>query len=192
MSYTDFSSKIGTMDDAASKIESGDVIWIGSALSVPYGFLDKLAERAESLRDVTLVGNMFIRKHEILSNTKYQDSFKIFSIINTQAMPAPMANVHFVYSTSGSVEQNVCKRFGINAMAVEVCPPDNDGTCNLGAFGTYITAFVSRYSEMKKRILVINDSQPEGGKEERNFINLSTGDCIVISHHKLYSSTAGY
>lgn len=191
MSYIDFSDKIGTLDDAVSKIKSGDVIWLGSTLSVPGGFLDKLAEKADRLRNVTLIGNMFVRKHEIFTNTKYQDSFMIISINNRPIMPAAMANVHFVYPSGGSVEENICIKFGVNVLAVEVCSPDNDGRCGFGAFGTRITPQVNAYEGIKKRIVIINDSQPEGGKDARDFIDLATCDCIVINHHSLFSNTEG-
>lgn len=188
MGYIDYNNKIGTLEEAASKIKSGDVVWLGSTMSIPGSFLDKLAERADRLHDVTLIGNMFVKNHEILTNTKYQESFRIISILSGQIMPQTMANVHFVYHSSGSVEDNICRRFGINVLAVEVCPPDSDGRCGFGAFGAGLTSYVNSYSGIKKRIVIINDSQPEGGREDRDFIDLAACDCIVISHHKLFNN----
>lgn len=187
MSYIDYQKKIVSLAKAAEAIESGDVVWIGSTLSIPFSFLDKLAARANELKNVTLVGNMFVRTHDIFTDAKYLDSFKVISLVGKQIMPKSMVNVQFVYTSGGSVVENICKRFCINVLAVEVCPPDTHGECCFGAFGA-MTSYVNTYEGINKRIVIINNTQPDGRKDERDFIDLSSCDRIAISHHKLFST----
>ncbi|TON98937.1 hypothetical protein CGH45_24250, partial [Vibrio parahaemolyticus] len=46
--------KIITLEDAASKINSGDRVWAGGYLSVPVCFLHELGKRACDLENTTL------------------------------------------------------------------------------------------------------------------------------------------
>jgi|GEM_PF-5362437 len=188
MSYIDYQKKFVTLTKAAEAVQSGDVIWIGSTLSIPITFLDRLAARADALKNVTLIGSMFVRSHVLFTDLRYQDSFKVISIVGRQMMPKAMANVQFIYNAGGSVIENICMKYGINALAVEVCPTDTNGICGFGAFGTHMTSYVNSYEGINKRIVIINDFQPEGGKDERDFVDLSSCDFIAISHHKLFST----
>lgn len=53
-------------EDAAAKIKSGDTLWVGSTLCIPYDFLDALADRYEELSNVTILSNMFLNPSKIL------------------------------------------------------------------------------------------------------------------------------
>lgn len=186
MSYTDYNRRIVSLSEAAETVASGDVIWIGSTLSVPYAFLDKLACRYKNLKNITLLGNMFLTGHEIFCDTKYSDAFHVISIVGRQIMPKPMNNVRYIYFDGGSSFRQICEDYHINAMAVEVCPPESGDMCNFGAFGANLTGIVNTCAPIDKRIAVINDYQPKGGGKDSDYISLRDCDSICVSNHALF------
>lgn len=188
MSYTDYNRRIVSLSEAAETVLSGDVIWIGSTLSVPYTFLDKLACRYKSLENVVLLGNMFLKGHEIFSDSKYSDSFQVISIVGRQIMPKPMINMKYIFADGSSSLRQICKDYHINTVAVEVCPPESGDICNFGAFGTNHTGIVNACSTIDKRIIVINDFQPKGGSKDSDYINLHDCSSICVSNHALFPS----
>lgn len=186
MSYTDYNRRIVSLSKAAEAVASGDVIWVGSTLSVPYTFLDKLACRYRGLKDILILGNMFLTDHEIFSDPKYSEAFQVISIIGRQIMPKPMNNVRYIYSDGSSSFRQICKDYHINAMAVEVCPPEPGDRCDFGAFGSNLTGMVNTCASIEKRIVVINDYQPKGGGKDSDYVSLRDCNSICVSNHALF------
>jgi len=68
------------IEEAVSKIESGDVVWAGSSSAIPYEFLDLLADRYESLENVTVISNLCLKPIKMLSDAKYKKAFHFITI----------------------------------------------------------------------------------------------------------------
>ena len=86
-----------TMPEAAAKICSGDTIWMGSTLCIPYGFMDALADRSEELNNVTLLGNLYLAPTKIMMDPSYKKSFHTISYFGNvlERMASSMGTVDF-------------------------------------------------------------------------------------------------
>ena len=190
MAYADFNNKIVSLSRAARSVSSGDVIWVGSTLSISYAFLDQLAQRYEELQNVTLIGNMFLKTHEIFTDEKYSKAFRVVFITGKQVGQKPMTNVTYAFSDGSASFRAIADKYKINTLAVEVCPPENRDECNLGAFASSLTGIVNGLEDIKNRIVIINNSQSKsGGTEKKDFIRLCECDSVCMHTHALFPAT---
>lgn len=194
MTNKEYEYSLTTIEEAVSKIESGDTVWLGSMLSISSPFLDKLADRYEELENVTLIGNTFINPSKLLLEPKYKQSFHVVSFCR-KALPKGTIkcseNIDFVIKPEGAYIKTICEDFKINTIAIEMCPPDSRGRCNLGSCGTSITPIVLRYPDIKKRIGIINKMQPNAyGSYEETTIPISYFDYVCESTHSILSRDA--
>lgn len=157
-----YAEKVISLSDAAGKISSGDTIWMGSTLCIPYAFMDALADRHEELKDVTLLGNMFLAPNKILMDPMYKKSFHTITMFANvlERMAAKANNIDFHSAPYGMLVDAVTKVYNANVVCVELCPPDENGMCNVGVLGTNFTPNIFRSSGITKRIGVINSCQP--------------------------------
>lgn len=175
-----------SVEEAAQKIESGDVIWPGQTTSVPYGLLDALADRYEELENVTITSNMFLAPLKMLFDTKYKKAFKIFTIfpnmLEREAFKLGTIDIAPIpYSYWGRAMKEVYK---VNTTFFEVCPPDEDGYMNVGALGVGWNSEVVGYA--KKKIAVINPQhKPVNGPDEVVKVHVSQFDWFVHGEHDL-------
>ena len=179
-----------TMQEAAGKIKSGDTIWMGSTLCIPYDFMDSLADRSDELSNVTLLGNMYLAPNKILMDPSYKKSFHTISFFANvlERMAAQMNNIDFHSAPYGTLIDAVTKVYKANVVAIEVCPPDEDGYCNVGVLGTNFTPNIIRNDCVKTRIAVVNSYQPVAhGNAELTKLPLSMFDYIVENHHDIPS-----
>jgi len=73
----------------------------------------------------------------------------------------------------------ICKQFGVNTIAVGVCPPDSDGYCNLGKSGAFLTLSFNKYEGIAKRIAIIEEDIPvAAGNKDETEISLLQFDYI--------------
>lgn len=151
-----------TMEEAAKKVNSGDTMWLGNTLTIPYAFMDAIAERHEELKNVTIIGNMFLGMNQIMLDTMYKKSFQTISIFPNmlERMAAMECNIDFNSVPYEWAVESVSDVYKTNVVCLEVCPPDEDGTCNAGLLGTCFSPDIFRHDNTKLRIGVINGKQP--------------------------------
>lgn len=125
-----------TMPEAASKIKSGDTLWMGSSLCIPYALMDCLAERADELSNVTLLGNMYLAPVQILMEPSLKKSFHTITFFPNvlERMAASFGTIDYHSAPYGSLIEAVTKVYKANVVAVEVCPPDEDGAAHKAQF----------------------------------------------------------
>lgn len=61
-------------------------------------------------------------------------------------------------SSGETTIEAICKQFGVNTIAVSVCPPDENENCNVGKSGNYITTTISKYPGIKKRFAIVDEN----------------------------------
>ncbi|MEA4894979.1 MAG: acetyl-CoA hydrolase/transferase C-terminal domain-containing protein [Oscillospiraceae bacterium] len=179
-----------TMSEAAGKIESGDTIWMGSTLCIPYAFMDALAERVDELSNITLLGNMYLAPTQIMMDPSYKKTFHTISFFANvlERMASSMGTVDFHSAPYGTLIETVSEVYKANVVAIEICPPDADGNCNVGVLGTNFTPNIIKGDGVKKRIAVINSYQPFAtGSDSVTKLPLSMFDYIVENHHDIPS-----
>ena len=179
-----------SMQDAAAKIKTGDTIWMGSTLCIPYAFMDALADRTEELSNITLLANMYLAPTKIMMDPEYKKTFHTISFFANvlERMAAQMNNIDFHSAPYGFLTDAVTKVYKANVVAIEVCPPDENGFCNVGLLGTNFTPEIIRNDCVKTRIAVINNNQPlASGDAELTKLPMTMFDYIVENHHDIPS-----
>ncbi|MEG1908501.1 MAG: acetyl-CoA hydrolase/transferase C-terminal domain-containing protein [Oscillospiraceae bacterium] len=179
-----------TMDEAAGKIVSGDSIWMGSTLCVPDAFMDKLGDRVDELSNITLMANMYLNPNKVLLDPSYKKTFHVVSFFSNvlERMAAKGNSIDFHSAPYGMLAEAVTDVYKANVVAIEICPPDENGICNVGLLGTNFTPEIIRNSSVTKRIAVINKFQPTAsGSADLTQIPLSMFDIIVENHHDIPS-----
>ncbi len=177
-------------EEAVGKIKSGDSIWVGSTLCIPYDFLDSLADRYEELSNVTILSNMFLSPSKMLLDPTYKKAFHVVSFFPNvlERMSAQMSIVDFHSAPYTELIEAVTEVYKANTVAVEVYPPDDDGNCNVGILGTNFTPEIIRSECIKTRIAVVNKFQPVAhGADELVKIPLTMFDYIIENDHDIPS-----
>ncbi|MGI5985935.1 MAG: hypothetical protein GXY01_10990 [Clostridiales bacterium] len=169
---------------AAAEIKSGDTVWVGNTSSISEEFLSALAERQNELKNVTILAAKGNRPCKILDEIKYKDSFRVLSFF-TEALVQTYEKgdkVEFIMSSAAKSVAAVCKQFSINAIAIAVCPPDQDGYSSVGTSGGFITPSINDFPGITKRIAIIDPNLPDNPENEnREMLDLSTFDFICES-----------
>jgi acyl-CoA hydrolase len=181
-----YEEKTISVEEAAKKIESGDVIWPGQTTSVPYGLMDALADRYEELENVTVMTNMLLAPIKMLFNPACKKAFKVITIFPNilEREAFKLGTIDFApipYSYFGKAMRDVYK---VDTTFFEVCPPDEDGYMNVGALGVAWNSEVAGYA--KKKIAVVNPRhKPVKGPDEVIKLHVSQFDWFVHGEHEL-------
>ncbi len=181
MKETNSSKYRVSVKTAAAQIESGDTIWVGNTTSISKEFLDALTERQDELKDVTILANKGNEPCKILDELKFRTSFKVMSFFN-EGLQETYKNgnrAEFLRSTADETVAAICRQFGVNTIAVAVCPPDINGYCNVGKSGSFVTPTINSFGGVKKRIAIIDEKLPAASEmKSSSVLKLSTFDCI--------------
>lgn len=179
-----------SMEAAAAKIKSGDTIWMGSTLCIPYAFMDALADRVDELENVTLLGNLYLAPNNIMMEPSYKKAFHTISYFGNilERMASTMGTVDFNSTPYNILIESVTKVYKANVVAIEVYPPDENGNCNVGVLGTNFTPEIIRHDCVQTRIAVINRHQPLAhGAETQVSLPIGMFDYIIENHHEIPS-----
>ncbi|MFB0920704.1 MAG: hypothetical protein QMB62_07465 [Oscillospiraceae bacterium] len=165
---------------AAAAIKSGDTIWVGNTTSGYSAFLKALANRRNELHDVTILLNKGIAPCEILDELSFRNSFRVISFFKEALIKTYEEDKRaFLKSASNTIIDMICKQYGVNTMVAELCPPDSEGFCNVGAQGVYIMPMINSYSGITRRIAIIDEKLTKAaGKKAETEIPLSAFDYI--------------
>lgn len=179
--------KLVSLENAAEMIESGDSIWVGSFLSIPNLFLDELADRCEELHNVTVLGCHYTNYSKLFVDPKYKKVFNVISFFESamfRSTKFAAGNIGYIKKPGRPYQKTLVDKFNINTMVVEVCPPDNNGNCNVSVTGRTITPYLSKCEGITKKIAVINSLQrPSLAEGELISLPLSDFDYICICNH---------
>jgi hypothetical protein len=182
--------KMISLESAAAMIKSNDSIWVGTAFGISVPFLDQLADRQKELRNVTIVGESFLNCCKLLVDPLYRDTFHIVSLY--EALPVNYLynmknNIDYVKRPPGPYVKTIYKKYHINVMAFEVCPPDGGNNCDLGFTGGAITRHFSKCGGIK--IAIINAFQRAAAYDDggSNSVSLSDFDYACSCRHPVPS-----
>lgn len=77
-----------------------------------------------------------------------------------------------------------------DTMVIEVCPPDENGNCNVTILGAPTNCVINEDPRIKKRIAVVNKGQyPAQGDYHSLNIPITQFDYIVEDDHELFLSS---
>jgi acyl-CoA hydrolase/L-amino acid N-acyltransferase YncA len=168
--------------EAISKIQSGQVVFIGSGCGEPQKLVETLAERSNKLSGVEVVR---LLSQETASLTEIADkssdtSINIRSIYLGSAV-APKIAVHKRFITPVNMSDVpalfTTRKMVLNAALIQVSPPDDFGWMSLG-ISVDVTMAAARSAEYV--IIQINPKMPR--VMGQSFIHVNDVDAIV--HHE--------
>lgn len=177
-----------TMEEAAKKINSGENIWFGQTTGVPYTFLNKLYERKDELNDVGIFYNFSTGMFDMLFDEESKGHFRIMSIFTgpLDRMSGHMGIADFSSNAYESLVKQVMDVYLATTMVIEVCPPDENGNCNVTILGAPTNCVINDDPRITKRIAVVNKGQyPAQGDYEALNIPITQFDYIVEDDHEL-------
>ncbi|PKM71873.1 MAG: hypothetical protein CVU91_12015 [Firmicutes bacterium HGW-Firmicutes-16] len=170
-----------SMEDAAKVIKAGDVVWMGQATQVPYAFLDELHAHKESYNDVTLIWNCANVPFNMIFDPDAKKHFRMLSLfcLPLERMSGDMGVMEYP-SVGYEFTIKYVFEYGCNTIAYQVCPPDENGFCNYGAYGISNGAQVATDPRITKKIAFIDHGQyAVPGKQEDVSMHISEFDYIV-------------
>lgn len=183
----------GTMADAAKLVENGDRVFLGSASVTPYAFLDYLNEHREDYEDVMLIYNCMNMPTDIIFEADATKHFRMFSAFN---LPLERMSMGMNIVECGGMSYDLFHygpfAYNTNVAAVQLCPPDEEGWCNVGAYGVCTHSNVVQDPRVVKKIGFIDPTgqYPVPGDRETHYIHISELDCIVDNPTELVAIPA--
>lgn len=171
-----------TIEEAAKHIEPGDVIYLGSATVIPSAFLDYLYDHKEEYHDVTFIYNVFNTPVKMIFD---HDTKKHFRLMNFFNLPldriAVDNNVIEVIGAGYDQYEGAIFEYGCNGAAVHVCPPDDEGWCNVGCYGITNSSTTVSDPRITKRFgfMDATGTYAVPGPRESNFIHVTEFDYII-------------
>ncbi|MEG1108977.1 MAG: acetyl-CoA hydrolase/transferase C-terminal domain-containing protein [Oscillospiraceae bacterium] len=148
-----YKDHLTTVQEAAKAIKPGDVLWMGQGPEIPYTFLDEMYAHMEDYHDVFLIWNVAVMPFDALFDKETKKHFRMTSFFN---MPLERMS-----GEQGVMEYHSCGfdhldegffEYGGNTVAIHVCPPDEDGWCNVGHYGVSTTSLIAHDPRVVKKI----------------------------------------
>lgn len=170
-----------SMAEAAEAIKAGDTIWFGQATQIPYAFLDELHAKKENYNDVTLIWNCANVPFNMIFDPSVKDHFRLLSLfcLPLERM-AGEAGIMEYPSVGYEFTVRYAFEYGCNTIAFQVCPPDENGYCNYGAYGISNGAQIATDPRVTKKIAFIDHGQyAVPGKQEDVSMHISEFDYVV-------------
>ena len=183
----------GTMEDAAKLLQPGDCVWLSNAMATPYNFLEYLHAHMEDFHDVMLYYDCMNLPCSIAMDPEVKKHFRLTSAFN---LPVERISIGMNVMESTGVCYDLLPQgletYGCNTAAVQLCPPDADGWCNVGAYQVSTHAIATQMPFIQKKIGFIDPTgqYPVPGDRETHYIHVSELDCIVDSPLELQAFPA--
>lgn len=157
----EYRSKLVSVQEAASKVESGDRIWFGPCCAAPIQLMEALADRVDELQDVHVITGLALHPFKFLQSPKYVGRINFHTVFYGpyeraffKAGNVTVNSVHF--SKTGWTLQNYYK---VNALLTDVSPPDDEGYMYYGPMGVAINGDAEAVAN--KFIVQVNKFQPK-------------------------------
>lgn len=185
---TYYKEHLVTMDEAAKSIRSGDTLWTGMTISVPYNFLNKLNELRDGLENVTIIDNLSLGMFDILFDEESKKHFHFFSLFTgpLDRMSGDMGIADFHSVSYEHAVRTVMETYGATIEVTEVLPPDENGFVNVGILGVGMDGEVHKDSRIKKRIAIVNKNQSRAPGKFKDFnFPVTDFDMFVEDTHEL-------
>jgi len=171
-----------TVEDAAKSIKDGDVIWMGQGPEIPYTMLDEMYRHKEDYHNVFLMWNCATQPFDMLFDPSVKTHFRLTSFFNLplERMSGEMDVMEY-HSCGYDHFMDSFFEYGGNTVALHVCPPDENGWCNVGHYGVSTTSLIINNPQVKKRIGFIDATgqYPIPGEHKDVAVHITDFDYIV-------------
>jgi 4-hydroxybutyrate CoA-transferase len=135
----EYQAKLGTAQDAAKHIKSGDVIAMQGGTGIPPAIAEAIGKRGPELRNITCCQGFALAFHEYMK-PEHRDSFRIETVFigPAERFCMAMGTVDFVPNHLGNLGRWMDTK-NINVVIATVTPPDENGYMNRSCFGGLCT-----------------------------------------------------
>lgn len=174
-----------TVEEAAKKIEPGDVIWLGEATCIPYVLLTELYNHKEDYHDVSFWYNVMndLSAAEFLLDHDVKKHFRLMNIYNLplDRMAIDAHTIEVLGASYDSYEACMWEH-GVNGYAHTFCPPDENGWVNAGDYGACTAKYCLNDKRMRKKFAFIDSTGifPAPGSKEHTQVHITDFDYIVM------------
>ena len=184
-----FKDKLITMDEAAWKIDSGDRLFVGETVAIPYNFLNALYKRNGEIKDITIMYNFSTGFYDMLFEPESKKSFRLMSWFTgpLDRMFGQMDILEFHSAPYEFFVKETMDIYDANTMVIEICPPDEDGYANVGILSApYFKNFYNYPKQFTKKIAVINNQQHHAqGADDVIKVKADWFDYLVEDNHEI-------
>ena len=182
----------GEMADAAALLKPGDCVWLSNAMATPYAFLEYLHDHMEEFHDIMLYYDCMNMPCSIAMDPEVKKHFRLTSLFNLPVERISMdMNVMECTGACYDLVSESIEAYHTNVAAIQLCPPDKDGWCNVGGYQISTHADTTQLPCIEKKIGFIDPGQyPIRGDHETHYIHVSELDCIVDSPSELIAFPA--
>ncbi|MGV8981012.1 acetyl-CoA hydrolase/transferase family protein [Clostridium sp.] len=178
-----YTEKVVSIKEAASKINSGDQIYLSGGNSAPIHLVSALCKRVKELENVDIFGALLMYPHEFLNlGFKGHINYHTFFLGPIERSMRGFGNVEATsihFSKAGWMAENIIKP---NVAMIETAPPDENGNMNFGPTGAGLNEIILKCATVI--IVQVNRCLPVC-MGESNSVNLSDVDFICEKDHPL-------
>ena len=174
-----------TMNETARAIKPGDRVWLGQATQIPYAMLDEMhahmTEPEYDYHDIFLIHNCANVPFNMIFDPETKKHFRNVSFFN---LPLERMSIEMGIAESSGCNYDQLHMgpfvYGCNSLALQICPPDEDGWCNIGAYGQVTNDIVCNNPLITKKIAFIDKTGqfPVKGKKKNTSIHITEFDYI--------------
>lgn len=179
----EYESKLVSVEEAASKIESGDKAWFGCCSAAPIQVLEAISDRVGELENVDLMSALvlypfkFLKSPEYIGRINYHTTFyggyaRAFSKVGN----VNINSVQFAKLDKAIID------FQPNVLLADVSVPDEEGYMYYGPMGVSANALAADLAD--KIIVQVNKHQPKV-KGVKHRIHVSEVNYICEFDHDL-------
>lgn len=168
--------------EAVKVIKSGDQIFVHGGAATPHLLLEKMVERANELKDVTLI-SISSQGAALFADVKYKDSFFINSLfVSANVRKAVNEGRGDYIPVFLSEIPNLFRRkiIELDVALVHVSLPDKHGYCSLG---TSVDVAATAVKMAKYVIAQVNENMPRTFGD--GMVHIDDFDAVVHADHLL-------
>jgi len=172
-----------SLEEAASKVRSGDRVFIQGAAMTPYKLINGLVSRYESLNDVEII-HLHTEGQAAYTEKPYSQAFKMNSVFVGPNVRKSVKEGHGDYIPIFLSEIHLLFRRSIlplDVAFIQVSPPDSHGYCSLG---TSIDITIPAIQTAKLVIAQVNPQVPRTHGD--GFIHVSELDFAIEEDAPIY------
>jgi len=169
-------------DEAVSIIESGDRVYVHTAAAAPQQLVQALTRRSDELRNVEMY-HLHTEGEAPYVDDQYEESFKIYNLFVGANVRRAVnrGRADFIPVFLSDVPLLLRRRvIDLDAVLLQVSPPDKNGYCTLGIS---VDATLAAAQSARKVIAEINPHMPRTHGD--GVIHISKFDKVVESEYEL-------
>jgi len=170
------------MEEAAKKLVPGDRVWIGQATQIPYALLEELYAHMDDYHDIMLMYNVAVQPVQMLFDPDTKNHFRLMSAfcLPLERIAGEMGIMEYCGFNFDQLSKGPFE-YGANTLAIQICPPDENGYCNVGSYGMSVNKVITQRPELKKRLAFIDPTGlcPVKGDVKDTSIHITEFDYII-------------